>query len=194
MIGAHMRPDVVKRNRIMRHRVATKGLGRPTDQRLAILKSLVAAVLDHGYVTTTETRAKEVRSIIEKMITLGREDTLVNRRLARRWIPIGQKITTKAKYENVTGEALPYKLTPSKPGAAPKGLKAADTQPFGERLINKLFTKIGPRYKEYNGGYLRLTKLGGESHKDKKGRLTVRPARRGDCASMVKIELLEQVD
>lgn len=178
----------------MRHRVGTKQLGRPTDQRMAMLKNLVASVLDHGYVTTTETRAKEVRGIIEKVITLGREDTMVNRRLVRRWIFIGEKITTKAKYENVTGEPLPYKLTPSKPGARPKGLKAIDTRPFGDRLIEKLFSQIGPRYKEYNGGYLRLTKLGGESHKDKKGRLTVRPARRGDGASMVKIELLEQVD
>ena len=77
----------------MRHRVATKRMGRPTDQRLAILKSLVAGVLEHGYVTTTEVRAKEARPVIEKIITLGREDTIVNRRLARRWIPIGQVIS-----------------------------------------------------------------------------------------------------
>jgi len=157
---------------------------------LAILKNLVAAVLDHGYVTTTETRAKEVRGIIEKVITLGRDDSLANRRLVRRWIPIGEQITTREKFENVTGEALSYKQTPRKPTSRPLGLKAADRKPFGERLIEKLFDEIGPRYKERPGGYLRLTKLGGESHKDKKGRLTVRPARRGDGASMVKIELL----
>jgi large subunit ribosomal protein L17 len=164
----------------MRHRVGFKRLGRPTDQRIAILKSLVAAVVEHGYVTTTETRAKEARSVIEKVITLSREDTLVNRRLARRWIPIGKKVTTREKYENITGEAPGYK----------GNLKGADRAPYGERLLDTLFTEIGPRYKDRPGGYLRLTKLGGESHQDKKNRLTIRPARRGDNASLVKIELV----
>lgn len=164
----------------MRHRVGFKRLGRPTDQRLAILKSLVAAVIEHGYVTTTETRAKEARPVIEKVISLGREDTLTNRRLVRRWIPIGKRVITREKYENIEGEAPKYK----------GHLKGADRAPFGERLINTLFTEIGPRYRERTGGYLRLTKLGGESHMDKKNRLTVRGARRGDNASLVKIELV----
>ena len=95
----------------MRHRVRTKRLGRPTDQRLSILKSLVAAVIEHGYVTTTAIRAKEVRGIVEKMIALSREDTLANRRLAVRWIPMGQTITTREKFRNVTGEEPKYKGT-----------------------------------------------------------------------------------
>jgi len=120
--------------------VATRRLGRPTDQRIAILKSLVAAVIEHGHVTTTEARAKEVRPIIEKVITLAREaalnpDTaLNNRRAARRWIPTGQPVTTKEKYENVTGEALPYKLTPKQPGQRPRGLKAPDLR---EQLVQQ---------------------------------------------------------
>jgi len=164
----------------MRHRVGFKRLGRPTDQRLAILKSLVAGVLEHGYVTTTETRAKEARSVIEKVITLAREDTLANRQLVRRWIPMGHRVTTREKYTNIEGEAPGYK----------GNLKGADRAPFGERLINALFSEIGPRYRERSGGYLRLTKLGGESHQDKKNRLTVRPARRGDNTPLVKIELV----
>jgi len=165
----------------MRHRVATKRMGRPTDQRLAILKSLVAGVLEHGYVTTTEVRAKEARPVIEKIITLGREDSIVNRRLARRWIPIGKVIATREQFKNVTGEA---------PGYA-GNLKGTDRRPFGERLIKKLFDEIGPRYKDRPGGYLRLTALGGLSHQNSKGVLTVRGARRGDSASMVKIELID---
>jgi len=165
----------------MRHRVATKRLGRPTDQRLAILKSLVAGVLEHGYVTTTEVRAKEARPVIEKVITLGREDTIANRRLVRRWIPIGKVITTREQFQNVAGEAPDYKGP----------LKGADRRPFGERLIKKLFDEIGPRFKDRSGGYLRLTALGGISHQNKKGGLTVRGARRGDSASMVKIELVD---
>ena len=165
----------------MRHRVATKGLGRPTDQRLAILRCLVAAVLEHGHVTTTETRAKEARSVIEKLITLGREDTISHRQLVRRWIPMGERITTRAKFANVTGDAPKYK------GA----LKGADMAPYGERLIVKLFEEIGPRFVNRPGGYLRLTHLGGIPHRNKAGRVTMRSARRGDNASMVKIELLD---
>lgn len=164
----------------MRHRVGTKRLGRPTDQRIAILKSLVAAVLEHGYVTTTEIRAKQALPVIEKIITMGREDTLSNRRLVRRWIPMGHAITTREKYENVTGDK------PSHPGP----LKGKERQPFGEILIGRLFDEIGPRFKDRQGGYLRLTRIGGIPHKNAKGRLTIRPARRGDNTVMVKLELV----
>lgn len=175
----------------MRHRVDNRHLGRPTDQRLAILKSLVAAVLEHGKVTTTEARAKEALSVIEKIITLSREDNLTNRRLARRWIPIGQKIKTAAQYENVTGEPLKRSLKPRTPTSRPLGLTPEESRPFGERLIHKLFTEIGPRFKDRPGGYLRLTKLGGDSHENKHKRLTIRPARRGDAAKLVMIEMVD---
>ncbi|MHB9133432.1 MAG: 50S ribosomal protein L17 [Armatimonadota bacterium] len=182
----------------MRHRNGMKRMGRPTDQRLAIIKSLVAGVLQHGYVTTTEVRAKEARRVIERVITLSREDTLSNRRLVRRWIPIGEAVTTREKYENVHGEALPYSLAPKVTGDAkkgikgtgPRGLKAADRRPSGEVLIHKLFTEIGPQFKDRPGGYLRLTRLGGESHINAKGVLTVRGSRRGDGAMLVKMELV----
>ena len=165
----------------MRHRIAMKKMGRPADQRLAVLKSLVAAILEHGYVTTTEMKAKEARRVIEKVITFSRVDTIANRRLARRWIPMGPAITTREKFENVTGEAPDYK----------GHLKGADRRPSGERLLKKLFDEIGPRFKERPGGYLRLIHVGGESHMDKKGRLTVRPGRRGDGAILVKMELVD---
>jgi len=174
--------------------MAHKSLGRPTDQRLAIFKSLVAGVLQHGYVTTTEVRAKQVRPIIEQVITLSREDTVANRRLARRWIPIGKAITTVAQYENVHGEAPVLKQGTNKQGkplSGPNRLKGADRRPSGEVLIKKLFEEIGPKYVDRPGGYLRLTKLGGISHMNAKDQLTIRPARRGDSASMVKIELVD---
>lgn len=68
----------------MRHRVQGRKLGLPSDQRMALLKNQVRQLLEHGYIVTTETRAKEVRRIAEKMITLGRQDTLHARRMARR--------------------------------------------------------------------------------------------------------------
>jgi len=70
----------------MRHRVAGKQLGRPTDQRMALLRGLVSAVLWYGKVDTTAARAKEARSLAEKMITLAREDTVHRRRQARKFL------------------------------------------------------------------------------------------------------------
>ena len=61
-------------------------LGRPTDQRIAMLRNLVTALLEHGKIETTVTRAKETRSIAEKMITLGKKNTLHTRRQALSFI------------------------------------------------------------------------------------------------------------
>lgn len=55
-------------------------LGLPTDQRKAMLRNLVTSLLKHGKIETTETRAKETRSIAEKMITLGKRGDLHARR------------------------------------------------------------------------------------------------------------------
>ncbi len=48
-------------------------LGRPTDQRRAMLRNLVTSFLKHGKIETTETRAKETKNLAEKMITLAKE-------------------------------------------------------------------------------------------------------------------------
>ena len=60
----------------------TRKLGRPTAHRLMMLRNLVTALLENGRITTTETRAKEIRSMAEKMITLGKENTLHSKRQA----------------------------------------------------------------------------------------------------------------
>mgnify|MGYP000059837165 FL=1 len=57
-------------------------LGRPTDQRKAMLRNLVTSLLENGKIETTLTRAKEARSIAEKMITLGKRKNLHARRQA----------------------------------------------------------------------------------------------------------------
>jgi large subunit ribosomal protein L17 len=64
----------------------TRKLGRPTDQRIAMLKNLVTALLEHGKIETTVTRAKETRALAEKMITLGKKNTLHTRRQALSFI------------------------------------------------------------------------------------------------------------
>jgi len=64
----------------------TRKLGRPTDQRRAMLRQMVTSVLEHGKIETTITRAKEVKSLAEKYITLGKENTLHNKRQALSYI------------------------------------------------------------------------------------------------------------
>ena len=64
----------------------TRKLGRPTDQRKAMLRGMVTLLLENGQIVTTVTRAKEVRSITEKMVTLGKENTLASRRAALSYI------------------------------------------------------------------------------------------------------------
>ena len=59
----------------------TRKLGRATDSRLAMLRGLVTFLLEKGRIETTVTRAKEVRAMTEKMITIAKEPTLANKRL-----------------------------------------------------------------------------------------------------------------
>ncbi|MDF2520645.1 MAG: ribosomal protein [Clostridia bacterium] len=61
-------------------------LGRPSDQRRAMLRNLVTSFLEHGKITTTGTRAKETQSIAEKMISLGKRGDLHARRQALAYI------------------------------------------------------------------------------------------------------------
>ncbi len=64
----------------------TRKLNLPTDQRMALLRNLVTSLLENGKIETTETRAKETRSLAEKMITLGKTNTLHSRRQALAFI------------------------------------------------------------------------------------------------------------
>ncbi len=64
----------------------TRKLGRPTAHRKAMLRGMVTYLLENGQIETTLTRAKEVRSMAEKMITLGKKNTLASRRQALAYI------------------------------------------------------------------------------------------------------------
>ena len=73
-------------------------LGRPTAHRRAMLRGMVTLLLKNGQVETTLTRAKEVRSIAEKMITLGKKNTLASRRAALAYIT-DEDVVTKVFVE-----------------------------------------------------------------------------------------------
>ena len=66
----------------MRHRCRVKKLGKPADQRRALLRSLATELIRHGRITTTLIRAKVLRSEVDKMITLAKEGSLSSRRQA----------------------------------------------------------------------------------------------------------------
>ena len=64
----------------------TRKLGRDTAHRTAMLRGLVTFFFENGKIETTDTRAKEVRSLAEKFITIAKEDNLANRRLVMAFI------------------------------------------------------------------------------------------------------------
>ncbi len=64
----------------------TRKLGRTSDHRTAMLRAMVTFLLENGRIETTVTRAKEVRSMAEKYITLAKENTLSNKRQAMAFI------------------------------------------------------------------------------------------------------------
>ncbi len=66
----------------MRHRCRVPQLGKPADQRRALLRALATEVIRHGRITTTKVRAKAVRAEVEKMITLAKDGSLSSRRQA----------------------------------------------------------------------------------------------------------------
>ena len=102
----------------------TRKLGRTSAHRKAMLRGLVTYLLEEGKVETTLTRAKEVRSVAEKMITLGKKNTLASYRQALAYITkedVAKKLFVEIapKYENRNGGYTRiYKLGPRRGDAA----------------------------------------------------------------------------
>jgi len=117
----------------MRHRKAGKKLNRTREHRRALFRNLVTALLEKERIETTLAKAKAIRPLAEKMITLGKRGDLHARRQALAFI---QK----------------------------------------KAVVKKLFDEIAPRYQNRPGGYTRIIRTG---------------TRRGDCAEMAIIELVE---
>ena len=80
----------------------TRKLGRTTDNRMAMLRGMVTLLLENGKVDTTVTRAKEVRALADKMITLGKKNTLASRRQALAFIT-KENVVTKV-FEQIAPE------------------------------------------------------------------------------------------
>ncbi len=164
-------------------------LGMTSDQRKALLRNQVSSLLWHGRITTTLARAKEVRSMTEKMVTLAIRE-------------YDQSVDAKKEFHNEKGQIVVLDVVndaPSKLHARRlmmawlydfKEIRKPDESKseYRERtkdnrhpLIEKMFREYGPRYRARNekqgnaGGYTRIYKLG---------------PRRGDAAEMCIIEMV----
>lgn len=149
----------------MRHLVDRRKLGLPSDQRRALLTNLQRQFIRHGYTRTTLGRAKELQRLVEKLITLSKSDTLDARRRARR-VLVGHSSSSPRNAKMLAGKTELEKTQ----------LLASMSLLNGEDLVKHLFDNIGPRYKERNGGYTRITKIG---------------TRRGDGAPAAVLELVD---
>ena len=112
----------------MRHRVAGRKFGRNTGQRKALFKGLAVSLILNERITTTEAKAKTIRPVVEKLVTLSREDTEHHRRLVMS--RIGSEVATAKLFEVIGprfegqsgGYTRIYKIGERKGDAAPMAL------------------------------------------------------------------------
>ena len=168
-------------------------LGRTADHRMAMLKNMTTSVILHGQIETTEAKAKEVKSLVDSMISLAIKEkdnyeTVEKKVSVAKVNENGTKVTEKATSKN--GKEF-YKVVreektisvkkdnPSRLAARRKimnGLsKVKDEKGNNIDLPAKLFDEIAPKYADRKGGYTRIIKLG---------------QRRGDAAEAVILQLV----
>ena len=169
-------------------------LGKPTDQRLAMLKCLSTDLILHGKIQTTETRAKEVKAIVDSIIALAVKEKdnfemvdvkVITAKLDSKGNKETEKVTSKngKEYLKVVKEEKTVsrqKDMPSRLNARKKIMtkvnKVKDEKGKNIDLPSKLFNEIAPKYADKNvGGYTRIIKIG---------------QRRGDVAKVVILELV----
>ena len=85
----------------MRHKVAGRNLSRPTEHRWMLFRNQVTALLAHEKIITTEAKAKEVRGLADKMITLAKDGSLASRREALAFV------TDKSVVDKLFAEIAP---------------------------------------------------------------------------------------
>ena len=172
-------------------------LGKTSDQRKALLRNQVTALLHNGKIVTTQARAKEVQKIVEGLIALGvkEKDNFEMVKVSAK-VPVkdkdgkrvkevvdGKKVTKFETVEKEIKKDLPSRLharrqmikvlypvteVPTTNAGKKRGTKEVD-------LVVKLFDEYGVKYANRNGGYTRIIKIG---------------PRKGDAAMEVVLELV----
>ena len=177
--------------------MAYRKLGRDNKHRRSMLATLTKQLIENERIVTTETRAKEVRKIVESLIALAVkekdnfETVKVTAKVARKdadgkrvkEVVDGKKVTVYDEVEKEIKKDMPSRLharrqmvkalydvteVPTAAAGKKKNTKKVD-------LTNKLFNEIAPKYASRNGGYTRIIKIG---------------QRKGDGAMAVLIELV----
>ena len=172
-------------------------LGRTSDQRKALIRGQVTALLYNGKIVTTEAKAKEIRKVAEGLIALAVkekdnfEEVTVKAKVARKdkdgkrvkEVVDGKKVTVYDEVEKTIKKDKPSRLharremlkvlypvkeVPAEAAGRKKNTKQVD-------LPAKLFDEIAPKYADRNGGYTRIVKIG---------------QRKGDGALEVLLELV----
>ena len=172
-------------------------LGRTSDQRKALIRNQVTALLFNGKIVTTEAKAKVVRIVAEGLIALAVkekdnfEEVTVTAKVPRKdaegkrvkEVVDGKKVTVYDEVEKTIKKDMPSRLharrqmlkvlypvkeVPTEGAKRKKNTKQVD-------LCDKLFTEIAPKYADRNGGYTRIIKIG---------------QRKGDGALEVVLELV----
>ncbi len=158
----------------MRHLKAHRKLGRTTEHRISMLRNLATSLInaEKEHIVTTVPKAKELRPFVEKAITLARkaqglsgDDGILRgvhlRRQAARFFHAGNR--------NFKAEQSRFRGKKGEP-------KDQIERTAGVKAVQRLFEELGERYKDRNGGYTRIIKLG---------------RRVGDNAEMAVIELVD---
>ena len=153
-------------------------LGKTTDIRLAMLKTLTTDLILHGKIETTEARAKEVKAIADSLISLAMKEKdnfeTVDVKVSKAKLDAkGNKVTELVKSKNgkeylrVVREETTEKRQkdmPSRLNARRKMMtklnKVKDSKGNNIDLIGKLFNEIAPKYESRVGGYTRIVKAG----------------------------------
>lgn len=173
--------------------MANRKLGRTADHRQALLKNQVTNVILHGQITTTESKAKEVKSLVDSLMALACKEKdnfeMCDKRVSRVKLDAnGKKVTEQVtskngnKYEKVVREVVTVNVKQDKPSRLNARRKMMQNlnkvkNEKGENidLPTKMFDELAPKYENVKGGYTKIIKLG---------------KRRGDAAEEVILKLV----